>query len=202
MNKFKVLILSLVLLIPSVSIIAGDETEAIETAASIDAINWNNLAKALPEKIEGFESGDLDGGTFNMTNPTDPSSQMSHSSVERRFTKKLDDGSIKKFKIMIMDSGLNKMMITPFLMHMEYDTPGGYMKWTTVNDRKTALLVDKSKGEIDKIHLFTILADRLIVSVEGNNQTTIEENKENAGLVDFKMLSSLLKSPESTEDKE
>ena len=143
MIKLKIVFMFFILFLLTVSVTAGEETDAIESIVSIDAINWNNLAKALPEKIDGFESGELDGGTFNMANPTDPSIKISHSSVERKFTKNMEDGSYKIFKIMIMDSGLNKMMITPFLIHMEYDTPDGYMKWTIVDERKTALIIDK-----------------------------------------------------------
>ena len=201
MIKSIIALLFSILFLLAVSVTAGEETETIESIISIDAINWNNLAKVLPEKIEGFESGELDGGTFSMANPTDQSSKISHSSVERKFTKKMEDGSYKIFKIMIMDSGLNKMMITPYLIHMEYDTPDGYMKWTTVDKRKTALIIDKDKGEIDKIHLFTILAGRLIISIEGNEKTTVEENKGIAGLVDYDALNGFLKPSVLTEDK-
>jgi len=201
MYYLKVFVLFSCLILFSGSTMGGDDAKVSDTPEMVDAIDWNKLAELIPENIKGYEAGKLDGGTFSMANPADPSSKISHSSVERKYTKELEDSSLKVFKITIMDSGLNRMMITPFIMHMEYDTPDGYMKWTTVDDRKTALIVDKDEGKIDKIHIFTILADRLIVSVEGNENTTVEESKEIVSQVNFDALSDFFKTSVTTEKK-
>jgi len=201
----KLLSLVLVALCFSGLLWADDESESMpkfdpsmmaammQKSHSVEAINWNTLSKCLPDELEGYKTGKLDGGTYNMDNPASPGQKFSYSNVERPFTVGTKDGDDKEIKISFMDSGLNQMLIAPFMMHMEFDSPDGSMKWTKINDRKSALMIDKDEGKIENIHILTILADRLIVMVEGNELTSVDEVTNIAKKIDYACLDKLLK---------
>ncbi len=162
----------------------------MQSQQSAPAIDWNKLAEFLPKEIEGMEAGDLDGGTFSMSSPTNPGEKMSHSNVERRFTQKTKEGR-KSIKFSIMDSGFNQMLLAPFTMNMEYDSPDGYMKWTEIDGRKSSLMVEKDDGEVEQVQVLTIVSERLVVMVEGNERTSVEEITDIAASIDYDGLAEL-----------
>ncbi len=210
----KILILFALTLGLAFTVWAGDDEEGIpqidpsmmaammQQVKQVKAIDWNQLAGCLPEELAGYKTGKLDGGTMNMDSPTNPGQTFSHSTVERPFTKESKDGETKEIKVTIMDSGLNQMIMAPFLMHMEYDSPDGSMKWTKVKDKKAALMIDKDEGKIEGVHLFTIVADRLIVMVEGDEKASVDEITEIANSIDYDCLDNLLKTADDTKEKE
>lgn len=176
--------------IPLMSL-AGEKENAEPQA--VKAIDWKELSKVLPEEIPGMKAGDVDGGTFTMSDPSSPGQEFSHSSVEREYTAELKDGEEKEIKISIMDSGLNQAMIAPFTMMMEYDSPDGSIKATTFKDYKGWQIVEKEKGEIESTQIVLLISDRVLVSLQGNEHVTMEELTKVAEKIDFDKLAELAK---------
>jgi hypothetical protein len=160
---------------------------------SVKVIDWKDLSKLLPEEIKGMEAGDLDGGTFTMADPTNPGQQLSYSFVEREFTAETKKGEGREITIRIMDCGLNQMMIAPFTMMMAYDSPDGSMKTTEIKDHKAWVIVEKDKGEIEGSQIAVLVAGHILVSVEGNELTTLEEMTKLAESIDYDKLAKLVK---------
>ncbi|MBU0982434.1 MAG: hypothetical protein KKA42_01085, partial [candidate division Zixibacteria bacterium] len=65
---------------------AIDDEESAQKIMSVEAIDWNVLAGFLPTGGDDVEVSDLDGGTMNMADPTNPSAKISYSNVERTYT--------------------------------------------------------------------------------------------------------------------
>lgn len=170
---------------------AKPTTEAKLTTVKV--IDWKDLSKLLPEEIKGMEAGDLEGGTFTMADPTDTDRQLGYSSVERQFIAETKKGEDKEIAIRIMDSGLNQMMIAPFTMMMEYDSPDGSMKTTEIKGHKAWTVVQKDKGEVEGNQVVVLVGGRIMVMVEGNEQTTLDEIAKLAESIDYDKLAKLVK---------
>ena len=80
------LIVGVLLIFTAVSF--AEEGEKMVRPKAVKAIDWSILGQFLPEKVEGWKAGDLDGGTMNMADPTNPSSMFSYSSVEKTYKAK------------------------------------------------------------------------------------------------------------------
>ena len=173
----------------SSKIIAQDE-KAIEAAKAIKAIDWNELAKYLPEGIEGFTRSDIDGGTINMTDPMNPSQKISYSAVECDYYNEAED---KEIKITITDSGLNQFLLSPYLMAIEFDGPDGGVKSIEVNGQTAKLFTEKNDGKIEEVKLMAVAGDRIIVVVGGDENCSYDEVLAIANKINLKELSSLIK---------
>ncbi len=171
---------------PTVEVKSAPTTEA--KPQSNKAINWKELAKFLPEEIKGMKAGDLDGGTFTMADPSNPDQQFSYSTVERDFTTETKEGNDKEIDISIMDSGLNQMMMMPYTMMMEYDTPDGSMKTTEIKGHKAMLIVESDEGKLESHQIIMPIGNRLLVSVQGNELTTLDEITKLAESIDYDKL--------------
>lgn len=163
------------------------------TPKSVKAIDWKKLSKLLPEEIKGMEAGDLDGGTFTMANPTESEQQFSYSSVERGFTAETKEGEEKDITIRIVDGGLSQMMIAPFTMMMEYDSPDGSMKTTEIKGHKGWVIIEKDEGKLESNQIAILVANRILVMVEGNELTTLDEITKLAESIDYEKLEKLVK---------
>ncbi len=160
---------------------------------SVKAIDWKELSKVLPEEIKGMEAGDLDGGTFTMGDPTNPGQQFSYSSVERTFTTETKGKDDKEITIRILDYGLNKMMLAPYTMMMEYDTPDGSMKTTEIKKHRGWVITEKDDGEIENYQIILLVADRVMVMFEGDEQTSLDELTKLAEQFDYDKLAEMAK---------
>lgn len=163
-----------------------------EPGAKVEAINWRKLAKLLPKEIDGMESGKLDGGTFNIggqgmaglaalskskgDSADMPDFSMSYSTVERSYTQKLDNGKKKKLTIRIMDSGMARLMLQPYMMAVEYDTPEGMLKSTKIGDYPAKLMLEFDDDlEVTKTQYMVLVSDRILAQFDGNGNATQDE---------------------------
>ena len=161
----------------------------------VKAVDWNELAKILPGGLFGMIVGDIDGGTLTMADPKNPRQQFSYSNVSRKYTKGKDENE-KEIKITITDSGFNQLLLTPFLMSFEYDSPDGSMKSIEIKDQKAKLVTEKEKGVLESCNLMVLVAERFLVLFEGNENITVEEIKEAASKLDYEKLAGLAKASE------
>ena len=198
MNR-KALLLALAIcaiLLSGTAVFAGD-AEA-EKMADFKAVNWQDLGNLLPDKIEGMEADDLDGGTLNMPNPNNPAQQMSYSAVDRTYFKKTDKGK-KKITLRITDTAFNQFLMAPFMMSMEYDSPDGSVKSIELEGHKAKLFTQKEKGEITEVQILLLVNERFLVGVEGNDLVTIDEAKEILKKIDLEKLAKLEKGDKAKE---
>ena len=77
-------------------------------------------------------------------------------------------------------------------MRMEFDGPDGSMKLAEIGKRKGAIITSKDNGEIEQVTVMTVVKDRLLVLVEGNEFTTPDEVLALAALFDYEKLEKLL----------
>jgi hypothetical protein len=187
----KLLPLSLCLILCLVAMAATAEDE--KPVKAVKAVDWNELAKFLPETIEGMEAGKLDGGSLSIADPKDPQQPFSYSSVERRFKTEAKAGKSKTISIRIWDSGFNQLLMAPFMMAFEFDGPDGSVKTVDIKKQKAKLITDKDEGVLESCQVVVLVADRILVSVEGNELTTVEEITLLAEKIDYDKLAALAK---------
>ena len=189
MKKSLPLMLCLILCLVAVTVTAEDE----EQIKAVKAVDWNELAKFLPETIEGLKAGKLDGGSLSIADPENPEQSFSYSSVERRYKSEVKTGKSKKITIHIWDSGFNQLLMAPFMMTFEFDGPDGSVKTVEIGKRKAKLITDKDEGVLESCQVIVLVADRVLVSVEGNELTTVEEITLLAEKIDYDKLAALVK---------
>lgn len=193
-KRFVLFALAVLVVCGPAKIWAKDQGPTVEARPkAIKAVDWKELAKLLPEEIKGMKAEELEGGTFTMGDPSDPVQQFSYSSVEREFTAETKEGEDKEITIRIMDSGLNQMMIAPYTMMMEYDSPDGSMKTTEIKGHKAMVIVEKDKGELEGHQIIVLAGNRIMVMVEGNELTTLDEIARLAEAIDYDELAKLTK---------
>jgi len=155
-------------LVASSAVMAEDEIKI----KHVTAIDWSKLAEFLPTEMEGYTADDVDGGTINMANPTNPDEKISHSHASRSFTREDDENDVD-INVTILDAGLAQMMMQPYLMQMqmEIDSPDGSMKSIELGGYKGALITEKSNNVVETTTVFAVIADRLVIVVEGDGIT-------------------------------
>ena len=184
-----VITVCLLCVIASPAVWAEDTPQAADTSmVHIKAISWEKLAACLPASLEGFETGEDDGGTMNMPNPEDPSHSLSYSVIEREYSN--DDKSIH---LEIMDSGLNQLLLAPFMMTMEFDGPDQTIKNAEFAGNPAKLVLNKEDGKVRTAQYLVLVADRLLMAAEGNENVSSDEIKAALEKVDFAKLAELVK---------
>ena len=171
------------------AVYAEDEQKDLsKELQAVKAIDWNDLAKLLPEKVEGMEVSKLDGGTMSMADPTNPQNQFSYSSASRSYTTK--DGKV--INLHILDTGFNQFLMTPFMMQMEYDSPDGSVKSTEVQGFPSKLIYDKDEGEVTGVQIISLVSKRVLVTAEGDDETVTKDDiSKLLDLVDYKKLAGM-----------
>jgi len=177
---------------------AGDTDNATDKKAettSNEAINWKALGKFVPETLDGYTAGDLDGGTISMPDPGGSGKQFSHSTVQRTFTRETDDGQTSAISVAIMDTGMAKMLLQSYLMQsqMEYDGPEGSMKSIELDGRPATQVIEYGDSAIDQAVVFTILKDRVVVAVTGEGMEDSAPVLKVAKSIDYDGLEKLIK---------
>lgn len=152
----------------------GGQQEAVEV------IGWRELAKLLPKEVEGMEAGKLDGGTYKFGGPTGESDTVTqalsmlgggtnYSSVERRFIKKIEGKTEARLTFRIIDAGVVRAMLAPFLTTMEYDRTDGLLKNVEINGHKGKLM-QKFNDDMDvtETQYMVLIGDRVMVQIDAN----------------------------------
>ena len=190
MNKLWCVITGCVLcLIATPGVWAEDTPQAVDTSTvHVKAIPWEKLAACLPTSLEGLETGDDDGGTMNMPNPEDPSQSLSYSVIEREYS---NDG--KSIHLQIMDSGLNRLLLAPFMMTMEFDGPDQTIKNAEFAGNPAKLVLNKDDGTVRTAQYLVLVADRLLLAAEGNEHVSSDDLKAALEKVDFAKLTEMVK---------
>jgi hypothetical protein len=160
-----------------------------QAGGQVEAVNWRELAKMLPKAIGEMEPGKIDGGTYNFNGAAagattaassgeeaEGASSMSYSTVERTYSQELEDGERKELTIRLTDSGIARLMLQPYLMAVEYDTPDGMLKSTKVGDYPAKMMLDFDDDlEVEQTQIMVLVADRILVQFEGNEHTSQAE---------------------------
>ncbi|MDH4157786.1 MAG: hypothetical protein OEW00_10980 [candidate division Zixibacteria bacterium] len=189
MKKFLPLLLCLLLCLVAVTVTAEDE----EQVKAVKAVDWNELAKFLPEAIEGMRTGKLEGGSLSIPDPDNPQQPFSYSSVERRFKAETKADESKSITVRIWDSGFNQLLMAPFMMAFEFDGPDGSVKTIEIKKQKAKLITNKDEGVLESCQVIVLVAERILVSVEGDELTTVEEIILLAEKIDYDKLAALVK---------
>jgi len=177
------------LVIPAFTL-AEEPTNSETEPEAVKAIDWQKLAEFLPSEIEGMETGEIDGGTMNMGNPSNPSEQISYSMVELTYTSGEGDDA-KEITLRIMDTGFNQFLAAPFMMAFEYDSPDGAMKSTEVSGLPAKLILEKENNEVTNTQFMLLISERLMVNGEGNEATSTDEVESSLKMIDFEGLGKL-----------
>ena len=162
---------------------------AYEKSGDIDVIGWRDLAKLLPKEIAGMEKGKIEGGTFTMGGNMGsmmPDSLKgtvaaagladSYSSAARTYTQELDDGGRKTITVRVMDAGIARAMLAPFLIAVEYDTPDGIMKSVEINGHPARLMQTFDEDlNVTETQYMVLVGDRVLVQFEGNENADQSE---------------------------
>jgi len=105
--------------------------EQVEKAAEhdpVDPVNFRELMKLIPRKIEGFQGNKPKGSTGSLGGAA-----FAVSSVERQYLNREEE---KRLKISIVDTGYNRafiMMQLGWWLNMEYDSTEGFLKAVKVD---------------------------------------------------------------------
>lgn len=164
-----------------------EQKDLAKELQAVKAIDWNELAKLLPEKVEGMEVGKLDGGTMSMTDPTNEENKFSYSSASRAYTSK----DKKEIRLHILDTGFNQLLMTPFLMQMEYDSPEGTVKSIDMQGAPTKLIYNKDEGKITGVQIISLVAKRILVTGEGDDSVTQDDIAKLIKMIDYKKLAAM-----------
>jgi len=164
-----------------------EQKDLAKELQAVKAIDWNELAKLLPEKVEGMEVGKLDGGTMNMADPTNPENKFSYSSASRAYTTK----DKKEIRLHILDTGFNQLLMTPFMMQMEYDSPEGTVKSIDVQGVPTKLIYEKEENKITGVQIISLVSKRILVTGEGDENVTADDITNMIKLIDYKKLAAM-----------
>ncbi len=180
--------LAVLILALTLSAGAADDKPVLK---NIKAVNWEELAGCLPDKVEGMNVGKVDGGTINMTDPTNPQNQMSYSAANRTYSKGKDEK--KSVTLTILDSNLYQFLLMPFMMAIEMDTPTGSVKSTKIGDIPAKVIIKKDEGEITGVSYLILISERILVSAEGDGNFSQDEVESLVKKVDFEKLAALVK---------
>lgn len=161
-----------------------------QSGEQVEAVNWRELAKLLPKSVSGMEPGKIDGGTYNIgsagaAGASGDASEgeaavgagsMSYSTVERTYSKDLEGGGRKEITIRLTDSGIARMMLQPFLLAIEYDTPDGLLKSTKIGGFPAKMMLDYDDDlEVEQTQYMVLVSDRILVQFEGNEYASQDE---------------------------
>jgi hypothetical protein len=166
------LVVVLVVLIP-LALAAGSDENETGAEAKVETpkiITWQQLAEFIPDSLDGYAAGDLDGGTLSFADPSEPSKKLYYSTASRPFTTEE-----RTIHIALMDSGLNPMLLAPYLMHLEYDSPEGSMKLAEVKGHRAMKLTEKDEGVVTSRQVVVLIAERIVLTVEGTGGLGDEE---------------------------
>ncbi|MBN2226686.1 MAG: hypothetical protein JW763_04925 [candidate division Zixibacteria bacterium] len=167
---------------------AADDQPVVK---NIKAVNWEELAGCLPDKVEGLHAGEIDGGTITMADPTNPQTQMSYSAANRTYYKGKDEDD--GITLTILDSNLYQFLLMPFMMAIEIDTPNGSVKSTKLGDFPSKVIIEKDDGEITGVTCLVLISERILVSAEGDDSVSQDDVESLIKKVDFEKLASLVK---------
>lgn len=149
------------------------------------ALKWQTLAQHLPE-IEGMEKDKIDGGTFNVANPMTPEEKTNYSTVTRRFYAQMGSSGTKEIIVTILDSGFATMMLAPFMMAVEFDTPDGSMKSGEVEGFKAKFMEELDDDmNVTRSQVMVHVAGEVLVTAEGNRYVKPAELKTVVGDMDL-----------------
>lgn len=217
----KLLILVLVVLIAIASSFADDTAQKQKQAAEalkalglgapggepVKVIGWRDLAKLIPKEMDGMEAGKIEGGTYtfggnnsNMPDSMKDTYQMmglanSYSSAQRTFTKELEDGNVQSFTIRLMDSGLARALLAPYMMAVEYDTPDGLLKSTEIAGFPAKMMQEYDDDlEVTSTQYMVLVNDRVLAHFEGNEFFDADKVKSQAESFPFVTLKDMSKS--------
>ncbi len=164
-----------------------EQKDLAKELQAVKAVDWNELAKLLPEKVEGMEVSELDGGSMTMADPTNPGNQFSYSSASRAYTSK----DKKEIRLHILDTGFNQLLMTPFMMQMEYDSPEGTVKSAEIQGFPSKLIYQKDEGKITGVQVISLVAKRILVTGEGDETVTEEDIQKLIKMIDYKKLAAM-----------
>jgi len=167
---------------------ADDDKPAVK---NIKAINWEDLGSCLPDKVEGMDVGEVDGGSLEMTDPSDPKTKISYSTANRIYT--ATKNKDKSVTLNILDSNFYQFLLMPFMMAMEIDTPSGSVKSDKVADFPAKVIIQKDEGEITGISYLILVSERILVSAEADENVAPKEIENLLEKVDFEKLAKLTK---------
>lgn len=170
----------------------GADSSAVTTTGAV--VDWEQLGKFVPDTIDGYVAGELEGGNATTADPA-TGKQMNHSNAQRTFTRETTDGETMAITITIMDTGLAQLLLQPYLSQaqMEYDGPDGSMKSIVVDGRKATQVINYGASAIDQGVIFTILKDRVVVAVNGEGMEDSEPLLAVAKSIDYDGLEKLVK---------
>ncbi len=170
----------------------GADSSAVTTTGAV--VDWEQLGKFVPDTIDGYVAGELEGGNATTADPA-TGKQMNHSNAQRTFTRETTDGETMAITITIMDTGLAQLLLQPYLSQaqMEYDGPDGSMKSIVVDGRKATQVINYGASAIDQGVIFTILKDRVVVAVNGEGMEDSEPLLLVAKSIDYDGLEKLVK---------
>lgn len=165
-------------------------------AKKVEVIDWKDMQGLLPDAMEGYEAGKVDGGTMSMMDPMG-GGQFKYSTVTRTYKK-----DNKKITISIVDTGYRDMLMAPYTMAMEYDGPDGSMKSVEVNGYASKEMIQLDDGEVKSAQLMTLVHKRVLVMFEAKGEASLDEVKGIAGKFNFAKLEELAKAGDTEEEAE
>jgi len=180
-------IMALALMLLATTAVVADE-DAPKIDPGYKAIDWSELAAFLPEKVEGMKVSDVDGGTINMADPTNPSNKISYTNVERTYT-----AGDKEVILRITDTGFNQFLKMPFMMMMEVDGPDASIKNVEIKGYMGKVHLEKKKGKVTESQYMLLIGDRLLVMAEGNEDISPDDVKAMLEKMDLASLEKLCK---------
>ena len=201
-SKTSVVLLALVALAAALPILAAEDSARPLVAATSEPespaarpIDWKTLSEFLPKQIKGLLAGDIDGGTFTWGDPDDSEQTTNYSSVERDYSSENVLGRVRQITVRIVDCALNRMMLAPYIDTAEYDDSDGSLKAATIKGHPARLITELDNGRLERNRVILLVGNRILVMVEGNNQTTLEEMIKVAEKLDLDGLAMLTKQP-------
>lgn len=137
---------------------------------AVSVVNWREIAKVMPESVEGFAAdGELKGETTGMGG-------MQVSEVKRRYKK-----GDKELRLEITDTSMVAALRAPFAMMamINEDSSEGYKKGGTIGAHP-GLAEWESKNK--ESHAAVLVADRFLVNVKIENAEPGDAEKVVKGL--------------------
>ena len=210
MKKLRTVSLTLLLIVFGIASISVAQMEDLQKALNkmqgktddgekpeiVDVINWKDLAPLLPASIDGYEAGDLDGGTMTMADPMG-GGQFKYSSVSRIYK-----NGKKKITITIVDTGYKDILVAPYSYAIEYDSPDGSMKSIKINGFDTKEMIKLDNGEYKSSQLMTLVNKRVLVSFEADGGVQLAEINKQAEDFGFGKLEEMAKKTEKATEAE
>lgn len=144
------------------------------TASDSVDIPWQSLAGFLPNMVEGLKAGSVEGQSRSAEDPGNPGVQYTFTAVEREYLSGTDNNQ-KMIRVKLLDAGHNPMLIGPYLSRLEYDSETGGMKVAEINGHQALSLYEKTLGKVVSRQIIIMLAERILVEVEGNRLVSEDE---------------------------